>query len=255
MRRHKRGWSDPPPRPKAAKLAQDQATPLLKSLDRSLQKSPVLANLGHQVRLARGRFYIECKVDDSETNEVLGRVTPLSEPAGTFLLESGSTDSGWRTIKKGKIRSITNSLANEGAETFYQLGKLDVSLKRAQKSSVEILNMERKDDSLFYYPDSSDECSVQEALYHYFHVPINIIAEPREWYAYKRSPRFMDISEDNKRLLVQFSATSMNGSAFGGVCLYIETDNLWRVYRIKPNQSSSIESAILWLEKRKWVSW
>lgn len=49
--------------------------------------------------------------------------------------------------------------------------------------------------------------------------------------------------------------SSVYGNSFGGTCLYIKSDEDWGVYRIKPNQSDTIESAMTWLKMRKWRDW
>lgn len=237
-------------RPKAAKLSKEQAEPLLKSVSRSLEKAPVLSELGHTATFSRGRFYIQ---QTTAPTGVIGRITPLCEPEQSFVLETGNSDSGWQFEKKGKIRSITNALSNDGAEMFYRLGDLDKSIKKHSGKNPVIVKTGAMD---FHYQEPNQQpCSVQAVLYHFFQLPITVIAEPREWYAYHRRPQFMEISTDNTKVLVQFSASSMNGATFGGTCLYIKQNHLWTVYRIKPNQSSSIDSAIQWLEKREWRGW
>jgi len=74
-------------------------------------------------------------------------------------------------------------------------------------------------------------------------------------YAYGRTPYFIETSRDKKAALVQFSAISRHGDSFGGTCLYIQQEKEWSAYKIRPNQSDSIESSIQWLEGRKWVGW
>ena len=44
------------------------------------------------------------------------------------------------------------------------------------------------DSGKFVYADTNEGCSVQEALFHYFGLPIEIIAEPSGWYSYHRRP-------------------------------------------------------------------
>lgn len=91
--------------------------------------------------------------------------------------------------------------------------------------------------------------------FHYFGIPINVIAEPREWYIYHRQPGIIEVSEDGTKILVEFTAMSISWGTFGGRCLYAIVDNNWNVFRIKPNQSKDISTAIIWLKKRKWVDW
>ena len=103
--------------------------------------------------------------------------------------------------------------------------------------------------------NSDKECSVPEILFRYFGVPITVIAEPREWYAYRRRPHIKEIDENRKAVLVEFTAMSMSGEDFGGTCLYVRKEDEWGAFTIKPNQSDTIQSSMIWLEKRKWISW
>lgn len=107
----------------------------------------------------------------------------------------------------------------------------------------------------FYYIDSKKECRVQEVLFHYFGVPISVIAEPREWYVYHRTPHIREINKNNDKILIGFTSFSSLGDGFGGTCLYMKKDGKWVVFTIKPNQDTSINSSVLWLEKRKWKDW
>ncbi len=109
-------------------------------------------------------------------------------------------------------------------------------------------------DNKFVYVDSGEGCSLQEALFHYFGLPIEIIAQPRPWYSYHRKPHIAGCSEDRSRVLVRFSAESLQGS-FGGTCLYAQRDGSWGCYAIRPSESKSIATAEAWLVKRKWKGW
>ena len=110
-------------------------------------------------------------------------------------------------------------------------------------------------DCRFFYADTGEGCTVQEALFHFFGVPIDVIAEPREWYRYHCKPEIVEVSEDQTRVLVRFTTMSMSGVSFGGTCLYARVDERWQAFTIKPNQSRSIATAMAWLEKRGWQDW
>ena len=125
----------------------------------------------------------------------------------------------------------------------------------AQKAKREKLAIIRNDQGAFSYADLESECGVQEILFHYFEVPIAVIAEPRECYAYHRTPHIREIDEERKRILVDFLASSRHGESFGGTGLYLEKDATWKVFMIKPNQSKTIASSLAWLEKRDWKEW
>lgn len=53
-----------PKRPKAKKLAKEDAKKLLAELAAEIKRSPVLVELAVEVRSARGRFYVERHVDE-----------------------------------------------------------------------------------------------------------------------------------------------------------------------------------------------
>ena len=251
----KRGCLERPPRPKARKLIDGEKSILLKSMENSIKTSPVLTALHYRIRSLRGRFYYEQFFPDTGQIDIVGRVTPLEKPSECYLLEYEYSKGNWKEIAQGKIRTITNAISGDKKGTFHGLGKLDKSIRKAKKTKLDSLEIIKKDNACFYYPNSEVKCSVQEVLFHYFGVPITIIAEPREWYAYHRIPHIIDIDEKNYKILVFFMATSRQGDSFGGTCLYMKKDGKWDVFRIKPNQSDTIESSSAWLEKRQWEDW
>ena len=106
----------------------------------------------------------------------------------------------------------------------------------------------------FVYADTGAVCTAQDALFHYFGLPLDVIAEPSVWYSYHRVPQIVEASKDRTRVLVRFSAMSLSGS-FGGTCLYALHDGKWAAYPIKPSESRSIATAEAWLVKRKWKAW
>ena len=245
-------WPERVPRPKVRKLTQEEKDSLLKSMTNGINNSPVLTALNYQVRCLRGRFYYE-RVYSSETVEIIARVTPLTTKYD-LLLEVESGRNSWSTITKGSARKVTNAISGDKKGTFHGLGLLDKSIRLAKKSKLEKLPVKRK-ALKFQYKDTEAICSVQEALYHYFGLPIKVIAQPRAWYAYQRSPSIREVSGDKNKILVSFTSYSINGGNFGGTCLYLKKEGNWGAYTIKPNQSESIESSLIWLEKRKWDSW
>jgi hypothetical protein len=71
--------------------------------------------------------------------------------------------------------------------TFHGLGALDEALRTAGKGLVR-LPVERQGRLRFVYAETRAACSAQEALFHYFGLPLGVIVEPSEWYAYHRKP-------------------------------------------------------------------
>lgn len=159
-------WPERTRRPKALKLTREQAAPILKALTNAISKSMVLMELHHSIRFARGRFYLERMFNYGVSNEVevIARVTPLSDPPGVLLLESGGGNH-WHTIKQGKPVTICRTLTQQGAEILYGLGALDARLRKDMKSHFKNKRVIERDNNEFHYRETGELCSVQEALF------------------------------------------------------------------------------------------
>ncbi len=101
----------------------------------------------------------------------------------------------------------------------------------------------------------------------YFGIPIEVLIEPRQWYAYHRKPLIVEYSSDLTRVLVQFRADTLT-STITGVCMYLKSQladateeeassqsSNWGAYTIRPSQSERFARAEAWLVKRKWQPW
>jgi hypothetical protein len=243
--RWRRNWSARPPRPKVRRLSADEQEKLLAQMVREITRSPVLSGFGIQVRFLRGRFYIERPTAASV--EVWGRITPLADK---LLLEVQRRS--WHEVARGSAQQLVKVIAGDARGTFHGLGSLDHSLRQAGQGLTR-LPMKVKDNR-FTYTDTGEGCSVQEALFHYFGLPVEVIAQPALWYSYHRTPRIVECGEDRTRVLVRFTAVSLSGS-FGGTCLYAERNGSWGSYPVKPSESQSVATAEAWLVKRKWKAW
>jgi hypothetical protein len=244
--RWRRNWSERPPRPKVRRLSADEQEKLLAQMAKEIARSPVLSGFGVQVRLLRGRFYVERPTPAGP--EVWGRITPLADD---LLLEVERRS--WNQVARGSAQKLVKVIAGDSKGTFHGLGSLDRSLRKAGQRLTK-LPMKINDERKFVYSETGETCSVQEALFHYFGLPIEVIAQPAVWYAYHRTPRIVERSEDRKRVLVRFTAMSLSGS-FGGTCLYALREGSWGAYAIKPSESRSMATAEAWLVKRKWKAW
>ena len=254
-------WDYPerPPRPKVKKLTDAEKKAILDKLNKGIDASPVLTALQFRFRSLRGRFYLErlftTASDDDETCiDVSGRITPVGSKKNTYLFEKEKSKNNWYEIVQGSIPKIINIITNDTKGTFHGLGSLEKSLRQKGVPKQQLKMVVTDEEIQFINEKNSEVCSVQEALYHYFNVPMDIIAEPRGWYEYHRTPHIEEVSKDQKKILVSFIANGMMGS-FDGRCLYAEIDNKWNVFIIKPNQSRNIDTALAWLEKRKWKDW
>jgi len=254
MSRH--SWPEYTKRPKSLKLTREQAAPMIQSLTKAVRKSPVLAMLNHSIRFARGRFYLEKPVDFGVSNEVevIARITPLADPVGVYILETGGIHH-WDTIKQGKQAVMSRTLSQQGAEIFYDLGALNKRMREEELSGYKILPEIEKQGNQFQYSDTGEPCTVQEVLYYYFGLPIDTVVQPSDWYAYRRKPSIVESNRDGTAIMVRFSSSSFSGTSFYGTCLYLLNDEEWSAFKIRPNKSHSIEAAVTWLEKREWKGW
>ena len=252
----KRDWPEREPRPKVQRLSKEQKEQILKILKTGIESSPVLSALSIRVRALRGRFYIERlwhKSGEEPEVEVIGRITPLVSPKNVLLLEVERSKGNWHEIKRGTAKETIKIIANDTMGRFHGLGDLDKSLCKAD--GLNRLEVEMQKNFRFVYAKTGKICTVQEALFHFFGVPIDVIAEPRYWYEYHRKPKIVEVSEDDTKILTIFTAMDRYGEDFGGTCLYAMIENEWKAYKIKPNQSQNITTSLAWLEKRGWEEW
>jgi hypothetical protein len=244
--RWRRDWYERPPRPKVRRLKGDEQQQLLTQMTRALARSPVLSAFGIRVRFLRGRFYVERPT--AERVECWGRITPVSE--GLLLeVKYGS----WKEITRGSPQKLINTIAADTKGTFHGLGSLDQSLRKAGQGLTRL--PVKHEGGRFVYADAVAACSVQEALFHFFGLGVEVIAEPATWYSYHRTPHIIQFTEDRKRVLVRFLSSSWSGQSFGGTCLYALHEGTWGACTIRPSESDSIATAEAWLIKRKWKAW
>jgi hypothetical protein len=254
--RYRQRWPERTPRPQARTLPDEEKTKLLAMMTKEVAASPVLSGLGVKVRLQRGRFHLEQPLTEGDPTEIvaLGRITPLADSEADLLLESEYREGKWSEIARGSARKLIRAIASDTKGKFHGLGSLDKVLRKASKG-LERLPVTLRGKTKFVYAETGIECSVQEALFHYFGLPLRMIAEPSEWYSYHREPKIVEASKDRTRVLVRFTAESLSGGEFGGTCLYACRDGQWGAYPIKPSESRAIATAEAWLVKRKWRSW
>jgi hypothetical protein len=248
-------WPERIRRPEARRLTEKESNTILAALTRAIAASPVLSYLGVQVRTQRGRFFLERKVQEEDESEVeeLGRITPLAEANGALLLETQNRSGSWSEEAKGTALKVINAVASDTEGTFHGLGSIDKVLRKSGKG-LKRLPVKKAGKNKFVYSETGASCSVQEALFHYFGLPLEVIAEPSEWYSYHREPEIIESGKDKNRVLVNFSAIGSFGE-FGGSCLYAERNGSWNAYTLRPSESRTIATAEAWLVKRKWEAW
>jgi len=157
-------WRPYEPRPKVAKLSAEQLGRLRDTASRFVTRSKVLSVLVERVELTRGRLYLW-----RDETDLMARITPLS--SATFLLES-QRGTGWSEHARGTLRVVLGALERDRFGGFHGLG----SLARKPKAG---------------------DSSVLATLHGTFGVPLDVVAEPREWYALRRQPGI--VKHDTKR--------------------------------------------------------
>lgn len=226
-------WPEKEPRPKLKRLSNEQKNIIATQLEQGVASSPVLKGLGLHIKASRGRFYLEKPLyaPDEETEmTVIGRVTPISGKKKPFLLDAKKMNGNWYEVIQGTLREVMLCITHDTEGTFHGLGALEKSLRDAVDVSTP-RDIEMHDAYHFFYADTKEACTVPEALYHVFGVPISVIAEPREWYAYHRTPTIVDVTDDNTTITVEFSKTDMY---FGGknsdTCVYKKQNGKWDIF-------------------------
>ncbi len=251
-----RRWPERIPRPKVRRLADAERTQILRTLEKGISASPLLSVFGIKVRVARGRFYIERQRqgEKSETCiEVLGRFTPLAGAKKELLREAERRRGNWFEVARGQAAKLIRVVASDTRGTFHGLGSLDASLRRLEEGQQR-LPMIVDDSGKSVYADTDEGCSVQEALFHYLGLPIEVIAKPsgtritagRGLSRRARTARGCWCGSRQIACRERSSAVlacMLSGRATGGA------------HTIKPSESQTIAQAEAWLVKRKWRAW
>ena len=216
MRWWRHRWPERIPRPKVRRLTEKEKSTILTAMTRAVSASPVLSYLDVQVRALRGRFYLEREwKEDEPAIEILGRITPLAAAKGALLLEVERRSGSWYEVAKGSAQKLIKVVASDTKGKFHGLGSVDKVLRKAKKG-LNRLPVKREGKYKIVYSDTGAACTPQEALFHYFGLPLDVIAEPSAWYSYQRVPQIVEASKDRTRVLVRFSAMSWSGESFGG---------------------------------------
>lgn len=208
-----------PKRPKRAKLPREALERLRDRTIAFIDESIVLRALVEDVQLARGRLYLWYQPDD-----LIARLTPLSRR--TLLLEAPWGDA-WTGACRGPLTDVLAALEADTRGTFHGLGALATD-------------------------EHDDDTPAQVTLHRELGIPIDVLAEPRDWYARHRVPNIAEVGDDCA--LVRFVAETA-ATRFHGTCLYARRAGEWGCYTVKPSASKDIASAVNWLSARDWVDW
>jgi hypothetical protein len=225
-------WPEREPRPKLARLTQAQKELFLNSLQEGIATSPVLSALALRVRSLRGRFYLDkpwyAPEEDAEM-EMVARVSPRSRTKDHFLLDAQKTNGNWYEVMQGTIEEVLHALAYDTRGTFHGLGALEKSLRETDVPATR-RDIDVHDNYRGVYRETGEECTVPEVLYHVYGVPIPVIAEPREWYAYHRTPKIVEVNDDRSQITVEFTKMDMYyGREHGDACVYAQRNGKWEI--------------------------
>ena len=196
MRWRRQQWPERQPRPEARTLSDEEKKKLLATMTKEIASSPVLTGLGLAGPVAtgpvlpgatarRGRL---CRRRGVGPDHAAGRLERSAAGAGT---PQGKLVRDRQGIGPKLIKTV----AGDTKGTFHGLGALDKALRRAGKG-LERLPVKREGKTRFVYAESGETCSVQEALFHYFGLPLDVLVEPSEWYAYHRKPTIVEASKE-----------------------------------------------------------
>jgi hypothetical protein len=171
----KRRWPERIPRPKVRPLSDEEKEQILGVFSQGIQASPVLTALGMRARALRGRFYFErvwSVPDERPELEVIGRATPLEGAKEDLVLEVEKNKGNWYEVVRGTAEEVVGRIASDTKGTFHGLGALDVSLRGAG-GNLERLEVEMLEGLRFVHASTGQECTAQEALFHFFGIPIS----------------------------------------------------------------------------------
>lgn len=120
--RSQRPWPERQARPEARTLTADEQMKLLGAMTREILASPVLTGLGLRIRLRQGRYYLECRYTEADTEVTVswGRITPLADPP-TLLLEQERGRGLWSEIARGSGSKLMRRIAGDTRGTFHGL--------------------------------------------------------------------------------------------------------------------------------------
>ena len=248
-------WPERQPRPEARTLTDEEKKKLLAGMTKEIASSPVLTGLGLTGPVATGpvlpgataRRGGLCRGRGVGPDHAAGRLGRPAAGAGT---------------PQGKLVRDRQGIGQETHQDHRRRHQGDVPRARCAGQGVakagkglERLPVKREGKTKFVYVGTGEECSVQEALFHHFGLPLHVLVEPSEWYSYHRKPTIVEASKDRSPGAGAVRGESSSGESFGGTCLYACRDGRWGAYRIRPSESRDIASAEAWLVKRKWRQW
>ncbi len=146
------------------------------------------------------------------------RTVPLDGSAES-LLECPGRGANRYEVAKGKPSRLIAAIASDCLGTFHGLGSVDAFLRGISRETDQrkLLKDSGTPEQPAFRHAKGEACPAQVALAGYFGIPIDVLIEPRQWYAYHRKPLIVEYSSDLTRVLVRFRADTLT-STITGVC-------------------------------------
>ena len=204
-------------------------------MQEGIMVAPVLKHLSLEVTPKGQHFLLEYQYEGTVT---MARVTPM-EGSPAYALEYMS-EIGWALYGQGTPNRLIKLLSNDTLGTFHGLGGIDQALRNSSGENPEIV---QSGTGMFTYKSTGFQCSLQEALYFYYDLPLEVIMEPREWYALHAVPSLLDTGMNDRRLLVRFCDRKAAGAKIIGHVLYALKRNEWWAITLPDGEGQTLQEA------------
>ncbi|WP_145122371.1 hypothetical protein [Rosistilla oblonga] len=230
-----------PEKVKSRSITSAQRNLAMRRLQESVALSPLLVELGIVVAQRGSHFFLE--FDYGGTAIPLARITPMKE-SPAFALESEG-DSGWVLYGQGTPSRIVKLLCNDTLGTFHALGGIDQVLRNSAKKVPEVV---QKTPRTFAYKRTNAPCSLQEALYFYFGIPLVVAMEPREYYRQHAEPSLLETSDDQHQVLIRFCSRNPANPRILGHGYYRLLGGDWYGIGVPPEVANTLDEAEAYLK-------
>ncbi|MEZ6087050.1 MAG: hypothetical protein R3C05_03250 [Pirellulaceae bacterium] len=233
MRRKKTAASSPVDERELTNYERSQAE---RRIYGAIASSPVLRELEIGYERDGNTFYLIRKGEPDRSP--LARIRP-SAKGSSFVLEA-PTDEGWDFFGQGTPNRVIKLFCNDTLGTFHGLGSIDQTLRDIP---FEKLRVDRFSDRQFCFHETKKPCSVQETLYFYFGIPLEIVMQPEELYRRHGRPMLLAASDDESRILVRFCHASSSNPSIIGYGYYALINDHWYGVPIPSDEGGTVEQA------------
>ncbi|QDV69852.1 hypothetical protein Poly24_35700 [Rosistilla carotiformis] len=230
-----------PEKVKSRNITNAQRIAAVRRIQESIALSPLMTELAIEVTTRGGHIYLE--YDDAGTTATMARITPMQE-SPAYALES-ETDSGWVLYGQGTPSRIMKLLCNDTLGTFHALGGIDQTLRNGRGAVPEIVQISTR---TFAYQSTNAPCTLQEALYFYYGIPLVIVMAPREYYRLHAEPSLIETSADQRKILIRFCSRNPANPHIVGHGYYQRIRGDWYGIGVPPESGSTMDAAEAFLK-------